>query len=200
MKGNKMNKVWIPASLIAALLLSGCANRSVNDVSVEDAGQSYKVKFGTVLEQHPVNIRSKGDAATGGGALLGAGAGAVAGNSGNAVLAGAVIGGILGAIAHNAAETNNGIEYTIAFADGTTQIIAQLQLKTDQVFQAGAPVMVQFGANINRVLSAANLPENVSRPKEVRVEGAPPPPANIGVQTCQTGFSWNSVRSACTSQ
>ena len=132
--------------------------------------------------------------------MLGAGAGAVAGNSGNAVLAGAVIGGILGAIAHNAAETNNGIEYTIAFADGTTQVIDQLQLKTDQVFQAGAPVMVQFGANINRVLSAANLPENVSHPKEVHVEGAPPPPANIGVQTCQTGFSWNSVRSACTPQ
>ena len=36
-------------------------NKSVNDVAITDAGQAYKVKFGTVLEQHPVNIKSSPD-------------------------------------------------------------------------------------------------------------------------------------------
>ena len=39
---------------LAVFALSGCANRSVNDVSVGDSGQAYKVKFGTVIAQKPV--------------------------------------------------------------------------------------------------------------------------------------------------
>ena len=41
---------------LAVFALSGCANRSVNEVSVGDSGQAYKVKFGTVIAQKPVNV------------------------------------------------------------------------------------------------------------------------------------------------
>ena len=185
---------------VAMTALVGCANRSVNDVAIGDSGQAFKVKFGTVLQEHPVSIRSSAQAAGGGGAVLGGISGAGLGQSNGAVLGGALLGGLVGVIAHNIAEKNNGIEYTIAFTDGTTQVIDQIQASTDQVFQAGAPVMVQFGANTNRVLSAANLPDSITHPKEVHVEGAPPPPSNLGVQTCQAGFSWDTAKQSCTSQ
>lgn len=187
-------------SVLIALSVAGCANKSVNDISIADAGQAYKVMFGTVLAQRAVNVRTSAQAATSGGALLGAGTGAALGRNNGAALAGLLIGGLAGAAIHNAAETSNGIEYTIAFADGSTQLIAQVQAPTDPVFEAGEPVMVQFGATTNRVLSAAHLPNNVTRPKQVRVEGAGPPPAKLGVTSCQKALVGGSVRKSCTSQ
>ncbi len=183
-----------------AIPLAGCANKSVSDVSVVDSGQAYPVKFGTVLAQSPVNIRSSGEAAASGGALLGGVGGAALGRSSGAVLAGAIVGGLAGAIAHNAAETKNGIAYTIAFADGSTQVINQLQAETDPVFQPGEPVMVQFGATRNIVSSAAHLPNTVAQPKQVRVQGAPAQSGKVGVRSCQATAMGNSVKDSCTTQ
>jgi outer membrane lipoprotein SlyB len=184
----------------AVLALAGCANRSVSDVSVGDAGQAYRVKFGTVIAQKPVNVRSDRSAATGGGALAGGLAGAALGRSDGAALAGLLIGGIAGAAAHHAAETNNAIQYTIAFADGTTQVINQLQSTDDPVFNSGHPVMVQFGANRNLVLDASHLPNNVRQPKQVRVQGAPAQNSSIGVRSCQATFVGGTLKDSCTSQ
>ena len=192
-------RVLIIACLLA-IPLAGCANKGVSDVSVVDSGQAYPVKFGTVLAQKPVNIRSNGEAATTGGALLGGAGGAAFGRNGTAALAGALIGGIAGAIAHNAAETNNGIAYTIAFSDGTTQVINQLQAETDPVFQPGEAVMVQFGATRNLVTSAAHLPRSVAQPKQVRVEGAPAQNGKVGVRSCQATAMGNSVKGSCVNQ
>ena len=186
--------------LIIAFGLMGCANESVNDVSLGDAGQAYTVKFGTVLDSHPVNVRSKAGAATGVGALAGGTAGAILGNSGGALLAGAVVGGLAGATAHQVAESNNGFEYTIAFADGSTKVIDQIQSKSDPVFKSGDAVMVQFGATKNRVLPAKNLPQTVPHPKEVRVEGAPPPPNQLGSESCQASTSIGSAKVGCTKE
>jgi outer membrane lipoprotein SlyB len=185
---------------LAALPLAGCANKSVTDVSLVDSGQAYPVKFGTVLAQSPVNIRSSGEAATTGGALLGGVGGAALGRSGGSALAGMLVGGIAGAVAHNAAETNNGIAYTIAFVDGSTQVINQLQAETDPVFQPGHAVMVQFGATRNLVTSAAHLPNTVAQPKQVRVQGAPAQSGKVGVRSCQATAMGNSVKDSCTTQ
>ena len=183
-----------------AIPLAGCANKSVSDVSVADSGQAYPVKFGTVLAQSPVNIRSSAEAATTGGALAGGVGGAALGRSGGAVLAGMLVGGIAGAIAQNAAETKNGIAYTIAFADGSTQVINQLQAETDPVFQPGEPVMVQFGATRNIVSSAAHLPNTIAQPKQVRVQGAPAQTGKVGVRSCQATAMGNSVKDSCTTR
>ena len=177
--------------MMVGVMLSACANRSIRDVSIEDSGQAYKVKFGTVLSQKPVNIRTEAYNATKGGALTGATAGALLGSTtgpegtASGLVVGTVVGGLVGMVGHSIAETNNGIEYVIAFADGTTQIIDQIQDSSDPVYPKGHPVMVQFGANNNRVLSTADLPSRVKAPKVVRVDGAPAPQKNIGVRHCQ---------------
>jgi outer membrane lipoprotein SlyB len=194
----KIHKALILCFSVFAL--AGCANRSVNDVSVGDSGQAYKVKFGTVIAQKPVNVRSDGSAAAGGGALAGGLAGAVLGRNTGAALAGGLIGGIAGAVVHHAAESNNAIQYTIAFADGTTQVINQLQSSDDPVFNPGHPVMVQFGANRNIVLDASQLPDNVRQPKQVRVQGAPRQNGIVGVRSCQAAVIGGTVKDSCTNQ
>jgi outer membrane lipoprotein SlyB len=187
-------------TVLIAFALAGCANRSVKDVSLGDSGQAYKVKFGTVIAQGTVNVRSSGEAAAGGGALAGGLAGALIGRSDGAALAGLVIGGIAAAAAHHAAETGNAIQYTIAFADGSTQVINQLQAPEDPVFRPGHPVMVQFGADRNLVLDAAHLPNNVRRPKQVVVEGGRPQNGPIGVTSCQSANIGGTRRASCTEQ
>jgi outer membrane lipoprotein SlyB len=210
-------------AVMAAVLLSACANRSIRDVSIEDSGQAYKVKFGTVLSQKPVNIRTEAYNATKGGVATGATAGALIGSASgpegtmSGFVLSSVLGGVVGIVGHSVVETNNGVEYVIALADGTTQIIDQVQSSSDPVYPAGHPVIVQYGANINRVLSAADLPLRVRAPKVVRVDGAPAPQKNIGVKHCQetenegtdntvasyifgSSRSTNSSRKSCTYQ
>ena len=195
-----MNIKKLGITVLIAFTLAGCANRSVKDVSLGDSGQAYKVKFGTVIAQGTVNVRSSGEAAAGGGALAGGLAGALIGRSDGAALAGLVIGGIAAAAAHHAAETGNAIQYTIAFADGSTQVINQLQAPEDPVFRPGHPVMVQFGADRNLVLDAAHLPNNVRRPKQVVVEGGRPQNGPIGVTSCQSANIGGTRRASCTEQ
>jgi outer membrane lipoprotein SlyB len=190
----------VVVALVVAACLGGCANRSVRDVSVGDSGQSYKVKFGTVIAQTSVNVRSSGEAAAGGGALAGGLAGAAIGRSDGAALAGLVIGGIAAAAAHHAAETGNAIQYTIAFADGSTQVINQIQTAEDPVFKPGHPVMVQFGANRNLVLDASHLPNSVRRPKQVVVEGGRSQNGPIGVTSCQSANIGGTRKASCTEQ
>jgi outer membrane lipoprotein SlyB len=183
-----------------SLMAAGCmTNRGVNDISADDAGQASKVKFGTVIAAHPVNIRSSPDVGVGAGALVGAGAGAGIGHSNASTLEGMLAGAIAGAVVQNALETGNGIEYTIAFADGSTQILDQLQGPGDPVFKPGAAVMVEFGPTKHKILSAEALPETVTHPKEVRVAGAPKP-TSLKVQSCTKTKSSDQERKVCTDQ
>lgn len=189
------------ATIMLAWPLGACVNKSVNDVAVGDAGQSYMVKFGTVIEAHKVNIRTDPKTGASAGALAGGGAGYAMGRGdGGATLGGALAGAIAGAIIQNMAETNNGIEYTIAFSDGSVQVIDQVQEESDPVFATGAPVMVQFGATRNRVLSAANLPKEVAQPKGVKVAGAPQGGPKIKVETCQKAGVGSGERKSCTQE
>lgn len=185
--------------LLLPLLLGACVNKSVNDVALGDAGQAYKVKFGTILDVHSVNIRSKPDNAIGGGALLGGGAGYALGRNETSTVEGILAGAVAGAVVHQMAETENGVEYTIAFSDGTTQIIDEALTKDGGVFKPGDAVMVQFGASQNRVLPAENLPKTVALPKVVTVAGAPKPPTKLGVKSCViTSASDGVSRKNCT--
>lgn len=183
-----------------ALSASACTTfRGVNDIAADDAGQASKVKFGTVIAEHPVNIHASPDIGVGAGALFGAGAGAEIGHSNASTLEGMLAGAVAGAVVQNAMETGNGIEYTIAFADGSTQILDQLQGPGDPVFKPGSAVMVEFGATKHKILSAEALPETVAHPKEVRVAGAPKP-TSIKVQSCTKTKSTDQERKVCTDQ
>lgn len=186
--------------LVAALPLGACVNKSVNDVAVGDAGQAYTVKFGTVIEAHKVNIKDDPQKGASVGMLAGGGAGYAMGHNSGSTIGGALAGALAGAIIQNMAETNNGMEYTIAFADGSVQVIDQVQKDGDPVFEAGAPVMVQFGATRNRVLSAANLPKEVTAPRGVKVAGAPKGGPKIKIETCQKTGVGEGVRKTCTQE
>lgn len=195
----EMSLVWA-AVLALVLPLGACVNKSVNDVALGDAGQAFTVKFGTVIEARRVNIKDDPQKGVGAGALVGGGAGYAANQDSGTVLAGALAGAIAGAVIQNFAETNNGMEYMIAFADGSVQVIDQVQKDDDPVFQPGAAVMVQFGATRNRVLSAANLPKEITAPKGVKVAGAPKGGPKIKVETCQKAEVGEAVRKICTQE
>jgi outer membrane lipoprotein SlyB len=185
------------AAYLLSIPLASCANKSTTDIGIEDSGQAYKVKFGTVLAQRPVSIRSDSTAATGAGALLGGGIGALVLPTNVGAFAGFVAGGIAGSLSHAAVETENGIEYTVALDDGTTIILMQVQGRRDQIFQSGDPVMVQFGARGNRVLATAHLPEKVAAPKRVQVEGTQDPPEKLKAKSCEKGPLGASTREVC---
>ncbi len=193
-------RIGLLAACLIALPLGACVNRSVNDVALGDAGQAFKVKFGTVLAVKQVNIRSDPSIGTSGGLLLGGAAGAGYGRSETAALEGAIAGALAGAVAQQIYETGNGYEYTIAFTDGSTEVIDQRQAAEDPVFKPGAAVMVQYGATRNRVLPADNLPTNVAMPKSVTVAGAPKPTRHLGVTTCQKMPLGNGERKTCTEE
>ena len=185
------------AVLLCTLTL-GCANRSLNDVKEADASQAYKVKFGTIIDQRRVNIRSSVQPAVAGGALAGSVAGAVVGGNSAVWLVSAAAGGLSGMGLHHYFETDNGTEYTITFSDGTTQVIDQLQGESDPVLPNGWAVMVQFGARINRVLPAAHLTDQVAPPKQVKVKGRPAPSERLDVKTCQKGPADDAGKESCT--
>jgi len=182
------------------LLVTGCANRNVSDVAVGDSGQSYKVKFGTVLASRSVNIRSDYRDAIGVGAASGGIVSTSITNTASSFFTGILAGGAVGAAIHHAVETNNGIAYTIAFSDGSTQVINQLQGSSDPVFRSGHPVMVTFGATRNLVLDASQLPTNVRHPKKVYVSGSPAPKNKIDVRHCQQAGVEDTSHKSCTWQ
>jgi outer membrane lipoprotein SlyB len=186
--------------LVAMLALTACVHRSVNDVALGDAGQSFKVKFGTVLAVKAVNLRSEPGNGASIGLVAGGGAGAGFGRSTSATVGGALAGALVGALAQEIAETGNGYEYTIAFADGGVEVIDQMQAADDPVFTKGAAVMVQYGASRNRVLAADHLPTDIAQPKQVVVAGAPKARRSLGVSTCQKSQSGNSERKTCTDE
>ena len=163
-------KSFLPLALFASLLLSGCANKSTTDIPLEDAGQAFKTRYGTILSQRPVSVRSDSTQAVGGGAFLGGAAGAVVGQTNGAMLGGLLLGGVAGELAHDLIETENAIEYVIAFGDGTTMIIAQIQRGSETVLQKGTRVLVQFGAKSNRVISAEDLENEIYPPEELKLK------------------------------
>ena len=162
-----VNKISL--ALVASFLIAGCANKSTTDIPVEDAGQAFKTRYGTNLSHRPVSIRSESTQAVGGGAFLGGAAGAVIGQTNGATLGGLLLGGVAGELAHDLIEMDNGIEYIIAFGDGTTMIIDQLQRMWEPVLADGTRVLVQFGAKYNRVISAENLQNTINAPQELQI-------------------------------
>jgi outer membrane lipoprotein SlyB len=167
-------KFFSHLALWSSLVRAGCANKSTTDIPLEDAGQAFQTRYGTVLSHRPVSVRSDSTQAVGGGAFLGGAAGAVIGQTNGAMLGGLVLGGVAGELAHDLIETDNAIEYVIAFGDGKTMIIAQIQRGNEPVLQKGTRVLVQFGAKSNRVISAEDLEKEIEPPQELRLKTQKP--------------------------
>ena len=161
------------ALLGAMLVLAGCATQGQSRYSHQDVGRATVVEFGTVVASRPVDIKGQN---TGAGGLVGATAGGLAlsnvgQGTGNlaAVLGGALVGGVLGAVAEQAVSDRVGIEYTITLANGKTITMAQEQAQEDRVFAPGERVMVQTSGTYQRVLAADHLPNQIARPQGIKV-------------------------------
>ncbi len=160
-------------ALGALLLLSACMRPGQNVYSYKDVGSVQTVSFGTVVASRQIDIKGEN---TGTGALVGGAAGAgagsyIGGGSGNAwAIAGGAIAGIAaGALAEQAMADRTGIEYTVTLETGLTVTVAQEVAKGDVILQPGARVMVQNSGGYQRVLPASHLPEEIKRPKGIKV-------------------------------
>lgn len=162
------------SALSVVLLLCGCAKQDgLSQYNYNDVGQSTLVEFGTIVNAREVGITGQN---SGAGALVGAGVGAGAGSyagggSGTAwaMVGGALAGAAIGAIAEQSAADSKGMEYTVTKENGQTITVVQNMNKEDRILQSGERVMVQISGSYQRVLPANNLPEQIKRPKGIKV-------------------------------
>lgn len=160
-------------SVFLAGMLAGCATQGQSRYSYQDVGRATSVEFGTVVASRPVDIKGQN---TGVGGAVGATAGGLAMSnvgqgSGNvaAIVGGALLGAVVGALAEQAASDRVGIEYVITLANGKTITIVQEQAAQDRVFGPSERVMVQISGNYQRVLPADHLPNQIARPQGIKV-------------------------------
>lgn len=160
-------------AITTTLALVGCQHPGQNVYSYREVGRANLVNFGTVLAVRDVAIEGQN---TGGGALVGATGGGIAGSQfgrsgGNAAatLAGVAIGLVAGALIEQAAANRTGLEYTVTLETGVTMTIVQEKNDGDRVLQPGERVMVQLSSGTQRVLPTDNIPTEIKRPQGVKV-------------------------------
>ena len=155
------------------LFLAACETPSQNVYDFREAGRSVLVDFGTIVSVRPITIKGPN---TGAGATTGAVMGGLAGShigSGRGQIAGAaagiLVGAVAGAIAEEQIQKKKGIEYTIVTEKGKVMTIAQYYKQDEPVLPENARVMVQTSGSYQRVLPAEHLPEQIQRPKGIKV-------------------------------
>lgn len=167
-------RIKLVASLLIVTSLSACArNPGQNQYNYNEVGQSTIVEFARVVAVKSVDIRGKN---TGTGAAAGGVAGSVAGyqvGNGNGqaggLIAGAVVGAIAGAAIEQAAADQKGYEYVVVTEHKETKSIVQYQNKDDVVFRKGDRVMVQTTGTYQRIMPTDDLPEEIKRPKGIKI-------------------------------
>ena len=155
-------------------LLVGCApQNSLNQYTEGDVGISAVVEFGTVVHVRKIKINGE---QTGAGAVIGGASLAAAGSSigagkGNtgAILGGAALGAAAGMVAEKMMKDREGYEYTVTKENGMTITVAQNIMPDEPVLTVGQRVMVQSSGNYQRVIPAEQLPNQIKRPKGIKV-------------------------------
>lgn len=146
----------LPAALLAALALAGCASHATNTTLPPAAiGQVANVTYGTILAERQVAIEGHSD---GVGAIAGAAVGGTAGSfiGGDvrsnilAAIGGAALGGLAGNAAQNALNGGAATEFIIREDDGQTISVVQ---SNEQHLRTGERVMIIRGAE-TRLMAA----------------------------------------------
>ncbi len=154
-----------------SLIVSGCNTPSQNVYDFKEAGQSVLVEFGTVVDVQPIKIKGPN---SGAGAVTGGVAGATIGSgNGNGSLAGAVGGAVIGAVAGGVAEQalmdKTGRVFTVVLQSGKVVTVPQYFKKDEPIIKLSQRVIVQTSGSYQRVLPADHLPEQIKRPKGIKV-------------------------------
>lgn len=134
----------LAALIITLLAITGCADKSGNVYSPDQAQTELTVQYGTLLSTSPVTIKHD---QTGLGALGGIVTGGIVGSTMGrstgrtlAILGGVIVGGLAGTAAESALQTRDGLELTIQLDDGKT--IAIVQESGGETFTKGERVRV----------------------------------------------------------
>lgn len=162
------------ALIFSTLLLTGCgATSSQNVYDFREAGQSVIVEFGTVIDVRPIKIKGPN---SGAGAVTGAVAGGALGSQvgngngqGAAMIGGVVVGAVAGAMAEQALADQTGLDFTVAMQSGKVITVPQYFKKDEPLIKKGQRVMVQTSGSYQRVLPADHLPEQMKRPKGIKM-------------------------------
>ena len=142
------------------LVFTSCAPVNKNNTyTAADAGRNNIVSFGKIVSAREVEVQANpsGVGAVAGGTAGGFAGSAIGNGSGNttAIVAGALIGLIGGAIAEHELGKGQGIEYVVYYsALSEAKSIVQVAEKGEKMLPVGSCVMVQQKGDYQRVLPA----------------------------------------------
>ncbi len=177
--------------------LSACANRQIDEIPLADAGQAFKTRFGTVVSQHPVTVRSSPQTAISLGIFAAGVTSTLIAADNVTFVAGALAGGTAAAAIHYFGEMNDAIEYQILLEDGSFILIDQLQASDEPILQPGSAVIVEYGAMRNRVLPMPIGVQDMPKPRQIRIKGQKPKIKKLDMQICSKNNLADGTREAC---
>ena len=186
--------------LIACVLascLAACANKRIDELPSSDAGQVFKTRFGTIISQHPVTIRSSPQTAISTGVFAAGVTSTLIAADHVTFVGGALAGGAAAAAIHYFGEIDNAIEYQVMLDDGSVVLLEQLQASDERIFLAGEPVLVEFGAMKNRVLPLPDAPSVMPPPRQISMDGKKKGVKKLDMQICSKTNVGDGTREAC---
>lgn len=149
-----MKKITLASALLAAFIVTGCANTDIYSGNVYEGSQAKEarsISYGTIVSVRPVKIQADNSGVIGtvGGGVLGGIAGStIGGGTGQAVAA--AVGAIAGAVAGSKIEEKvsqvDSLELVIKKDDGKEIVVVQ---KADNSLVKGARVRIVGGSTLN---------------------------------------------------
>lgn len=149
-----MKKITLASALLAAFIVTGCANTDIYSGNVYEGSQAKEarsISYGTIVSVRPVKIQADNRGVIGGvgGGVLGGIAGStIGGGTGQAVAA--AVGAIAGAIGGSKIEEKlsqvDALELVIKKDDGKEIVVVQ---KEDSSLVKGARVRIVGGSSLN---------------------------------------------------
>jgi outer membrane lipoprotein SlyB len=152
-------------SLVAALLLAGCAHPSGSTYEAGDVGRTIETAQASVVSSRVVKIAGDSNAVgpVAGGAVGAAGSALAFEGSGLVAVIGGVLGAGAGYLAQRQLNNRDGIEYVLQMDDGRTVTLVQNRAADEAPLPDGTPVLVQVSGQYTRV---------IADPRAERVGGA----------------------------
>jgi outer membrane lipoprotein SlyB len=152
-------------SLVAALLLAGCAHPSGSTYEAGDVGRTIETTQASVVSSRVVKIAGESNAVgpVAGGAMGAAGSALAFQGSGLVAVIGGVLGAGAGYLAQKQLNNRDGIEYVLQMDDGRTVTLVQNRASDEAPLPDGTPVLVQVSGQYTRV---------IADPRAERVGGA----------------------------
>ena len=184
-------------AFMLAICLSACANQRIDELPSADAGQAFKTRFGTVINHHPVTVRSSPQTAISMGILAAGITSTLIAADNVTFVGGALAGGATAAAIHYFGEIDDAVEYQIMLDDGSVVLLDQLQGADERILAAGEPVLVEFGAMRNRVLPLPDMPEKLPLPRQIRMKGKKEAVKKLDMQICSKTNVGDGSRESC---